>query len=258
MPAELLLITVQIMINELSLQPFNKLNCMGMLNTLLPPQSASGGKLPSPLLTHQTLRQERDSFFHYITQVQKQGPGVLEKLTQGETTKWSVVQKEVDKYLRVAKNIIDDCMATMGTEDFKSIDEPRKGKKTDSGVSFGSDMRPVISSSIHEQPLRKASIDSQSTSKGLSKLEKLSREFRRMRVKSRPDVEEIVKRDHELPLVGDSKGKSIKKARSLANLRGRNSSSTSVAGSRKGSDAVHFDPEEMRRARALYESRNAS
>lgn len=246
------------MINELSLQPFNKLNCMGMLNTLLPPQSANSGRLPSPLLTHQTLRQERDSFFHYITQVQKQGPGVLEKLTQGETTKWSVVQKDVDKYLRVAKNIIDDCMATVGTEDFKSIDEPRKGKKTDSGVSFGSDMRPITSSSTNEQPLRKASIDSQSAPKGLSKLEKLSREFKRMRVKTRPDVEEIVKMDQELPMVGDNKGKKIKKARSLANLRGRNSSSTSLTGSRKGSDAVPFDAEEMKRARALYDSRNAS
>ncbi|KAF1979630.1 hypothetical protein BU23DRAFT_101917 [Bimuria novae-zelandiae CBS 107.79] len=248
-----------IMINELSLQPFNKLNCVGMLNTLLPPQPASGGKLPSTLLTCQTLRQERDSFFYYITQVQKHGPGVLEMLTQGESTKWSVVQKEVDKYLRVAKNIIDDCMATVGTEDFKSVDEPRKGKKTDSGVSFGSQMRPSTSSSIHEKPLPLSPIDTQSAPKGLSKLEKLSREFKRMRVKTRPDVEEMVKLDQDLPMVGDNKGKKIKKARSLANLRGRNHSSTSVsASSRNGSDAVPFDAEEMKRARAVYESRHAS
>ncbi|KAJ4347312.1 uncharacterized protein N0V89_011252 [Didymosphaeria variabile] len=247
-----------IMINELSLQPFNKLNCMGMLNTILPPQPSSGGKLPSPLLNHQTLRQERDGFFNYIQQVQKQGPGVLEMLTQGESTKWSVVQKEVDKYLRVAKNIIDDCMATMGTEDFKSVDEPRKGKKTDSGVSFGSDVRPSTSSSTHDKPLPELHMDREPASKGLSKLEKLSREFKRMRVKSRPEVEEMVKMDQDLPMVGENQGKKIKKARSLANLRGRNSSSASVAGSRKGSDAIPFDAEEMRRARQLYDAKHAS
>lgn len=245
------------MINELSLLPFNKLNCMGMLNTLLPPQPASGGKLPSPLLTSQKLRQERDTFFHYITQVQKHGPGVLENLTQGESTNWQAVQTQVDKYLRVAKNIIDESMATMGTEDFKSVAEPRKGKKTDSGVSFGSDLRPSTSSSIHERPVSESSNDGHSTLKGLSKLEKLSREFKRMRIKTRPDVEEMIKMDQDVPAVEDCKSKKIKKARSLANLRGRNHSSSSVAGSRKGSDAVPFNAEEMKRARAAYDSRNA-
>ncbi|KAL1595283.1 hypothetical protein SLS60_009973 [Paraconiothyrium brasiliense] len=247
-----------VMINELSLTPFNKLNCMGMLNTLLPPQPFSGGKLPSPLLNHQVLRQERDSFFHHIQQVQKQGPGVLETITQGEGTRWSVVQKEVDKYLRVAKNIIDDCMATMGTEDFKSVDEPRKGKKTDSGVSFGSEVRPSTSSSTHDKPLPELHMDREPAPKGLSKLEKLSREFKRMRVKSRPEVEEMVKIEQDLPVVGESQPKKIKKARSLANLRGRNGSLASVAGSRKGSDAMPFDAEEMKRARQLYEAKHAS
>ena len=102
-------------------------------------------------------------------------------------------------------------------------------------------------------------MDAQSAPKGLSKLEKLSREFKRMRVKTRPDVEEIVKMDNDLPMIGDNKGKKIKKARSLAHLRGRNSSSTSIAtSSRKGSDAIPFDAEEMKRARAVYDSRNAS
>ncbi|KAF9732917.1 hypothetical protein PMIN06_012370 [Paraphaeosphaeria minitans] len=247
-----------VMINELSLQPFNKLNCMGMLNTLLPPQPASGGRLPSPLLTQQTLRQERESFFHYIRQVQKSGPGCLEVLTQGETTKWSVVQKQVDKYLRVAKNIIDDCMTTMGTEDFKSVDEPRKGKKTDSGVSFGSDnRRPSTGSSTHDRTLPEALVDREPTPKGLSKLEKLSREFKRMRVTSRPEVKEMVKMEQDLPMVGENQGKKIKKARSLASLRGRSSVAASAA-HRKGSDAVPFDAEEMKRARQLYEARNAS
>jgi len=248
------------MINELSLQPFNKLNCMGMLNTLLPPQPSSGGKLPSPLLSYPTLRQERDSFFHYIQQVQKHGPGILKPLTEGEKTNWIAVQKEVDKYLRVAKHIIDDCLATMGTEDFKSVEEPRKGKKTDSGVSFGSELRPRTASTHSDKPLPDFPVDSLSSSKGLSKLEKLSREFKRMRVKTRPSVEEIVKFDHEeMPVAGEHKGRKLKKARSLANIIARNSSSSSLASSsRKGSEVEHFDAEEMKRARMLYDSKNAA
>lgn len=242
------------MINELSLQPFNKLNCMGMLNTLLPPRPGSGGKLPSPLLTEQTLRQERESFFHYIRQVQKTGPGCLEQLTQGESTKWSVVQKQVDKYLRVAKNIIDDCMTINGTEDFKSVDEPRKGKKTDSGVSFGSDRRPSTVSSTHDKTVPEAIVATEPAAKGLSKLEKLSREFKRMRVSSRSEVKEMVMMEPDLPMVGENQGKKIKKAKSLASLRGR----SSISADRKGSDAVPFDAEEMKRARQLYEARNTS
>ncbi|KAF2240765.1 hypothetical protein BU26DRAFT_189275 [Trematosphaeria pertusa] len=246
-----------IMINELSLHPFNKINCMGMLNTLLPPQQ-NGGKLPSSLLNHQTLKQERESFFHYIQQVQKHGAGVLRPLMEGEKTNWPVVQKEVDKYLRVAKNIIDDCMATLGTEDFKPVEESRKGKKTDSGVSFGSELRPSTGSSL-EKPLPDSPADA-SVPKGLSTLEKITREFKRMRVKTRPDVEEIVKMEQHLPMTGENKGKKIKKARSIASLgrlKQANSSSTSLAGSRKGSDAVPFDAEEMRRARMVYEASQA-
>jgi hypothetical protein len=239
------------MINELSLQPFNKLNCMGMLNTLLPPPQQH--RLPSALLTHQTLKQERESFFIYIQQVQKLGPGVLQPLTEGEKTSWSAVQKEVDKYLRVAKNIIDDCLATLGTDDFKPVEEARKGKKTDSGVSFASDLRPSTASSI-DKPLPVSPTESPPTPKGLSKLERFTREFKRMRVKTRVEVEEIVKLDQHLPMTGENKGKKIKKARSLANLKGSNSSLTSLISSRKGSDAVPFDPELAKRARDAYEA----
>ena len=114
------------MINELSLQPFNKLNCMGMLNTLLPPQSPSGHtRLPTPLLTQQLLKNERETFFEYIGKVQKNGPGVLKpviELNKGaaDESGWDNIQRTVDKYLRVAKNMIDDCIATTGTEDFTS------------------------------------------------------------------------------------------------------------------------------------------
>lgn len=260
------------MINELSLQPFNKLNCMGMLNTLLPPQSPSGNsKLPSPLLSAAALKQERDSFFEYIRLVQKNGPKVLKEVMDvgklpGELTGWDHVQKSVDKYLRVAKNTIDDCISTTGTNDFKPVEEPRKGKKTDSGVSFGSERRPSTANSTSEKPLPTMATDSKSNAKNFSTLERITREFKRMRVKTRPDVEEIVKMDKPAAAaqtspatVPDNHGKkSMKKARSFANLgglRSANASSASLIGSRKGSEAdIPFDKEAMRRHRQLYEA----
>lgn len=250
------------MINELKAQPFNKLNCVGMLNTLLPPLHESS-KLPSPVLEHETLRDERDAFFDYIRFVQKNGPSALDPIAShnagpGEESSWPAVQRIVDKYLRVAKNMIDDCLATTGPESFKAYAEERKGKKTDSGVSFGSERRPSVAPSTREHM-----DDSMSTytsgSKGASKLERITREFKRMRVKPRPSVEEIVRvesrtsTDHNT-LAVDPKTNKLKKARSFASLKFGNSSSLSLA-SRKGSDVGEaFDADQMKRARAMYDA----
>ncbi|KAF2742677.1 hypothetical protein M011DRAFT_452669 [Sporormia fimetaria CBS 119925] len=257
-----------IMINELSLQPFDRLNCMAMLNTLLPPQSPSGSSaLPTPLLAPKVLKEERDSFFEYIMKVQKHGPAVLQPVIElnrspGDETGWDNIQKNVDKYLRVAKHMIDDCVATTGTDDFTSSDE-RKGKKTDSGVSFRSDQHPPVAAPVVEKPLPAMPAEPKAATKGLNKIERITRELRRMRIKTRPDVEEIVKVDRQntlespkTPTEGGKEKKSLRKARSLANLthlRSANGSSASLA-SRKGSEALPFDPEEMRRHRQLYES----
>ncbi|KAF2012167.1 hypothetical protein BU24DRAFT_271274 [Aaosphaeria arxii CBS 175.79] len=261
-----------IMINELSIQPFNKLNCLAMLNTLLPPQSPSGNSvLPSPLLQASTLKEERDCFFEYIGRVQKRGPRVLQEIVmfgkgEKDANGWYPVQRSVDKYLRVAKNTIDDCLATTGIETFTPAEGERKGKKTDSGVSFGSERRPSTIDSTADKVLPNMPNEALQAHKGLSKLERITREFKRMRVKTRPDVEEIVKVERhaavdQIPIPGDKSKKSLKKARSFANLgglRAANASSTSLtSGSRKGSDAMGFDAEAMKRHRKLYDQTQA-
>ncbi|KAF9696808.1 hypothetical protein EKO04_005648 [Ascochyta lentis] len=250
-----------IMINELSIQPFNKLNCMGMLNTLLPPMHDSS-KLPSPVLGCEVLKEERDSFFDYIRLVQKSGPDVLKPIMNHakdpeDETSWSTIQRTVDKYLRVAKNMVDDCLATTGPESFKAYAEERKGKKTDSGVSFGSERRPSVGSTAHEQHDEEPMSTYAPAPKGASKLERITREFKRMRVKPRPSVEEIVQVNSRtdtdyVPQAAEAKGKKLKKARSFASLKFGNGSSLSLS-SRKGSDASEaFDPEQMKKARAMY------
>lgn len=253
------------MINELSMQPFNKINCMGMLNTVLPPMQHRA-KLPSPLLNAETLKEERDGFFEYIRLVQRHGPAVLDPIrqlnkAQDDETGWPALQILVDKYTRAAKQMIDDCLNITGPETFDRFsDESRKGKKTDSGVSFGSDRRPSVGSTMQDRHLQDSTANYAPAPKGLSKLERITREFKRMRVKSRPEVEEIIHINprspiEEIPQTGSSPGKkTLKKAKSLASLRFGNGSSMSLA-SRKGSDAV-FDPAQMAKHRAMYEARN--
>ncbi|KAJ8115633.1 hypothetical protein OPT61_g2768 [Boeremia exigua] len=251
-----------IMIHELSNQPFNKLNCMGMLNTLLPPMPDST-RLPSPALEHEALKEERDTFFEYIHSVQKNGPGVLDSIISynagpGEESGWPAVQRVVDKYLRVSKNMIDDCLSTLGPESFKAYAEERKGKKTDSGVSFGSERSSSIGHNAHEYA-EEPKPSYNATSKGASKLERITREFKRMRVKPRPSVEEIVQVNSRsdtdyVPQATEPKSNRLMKARSFASLKFGNGSSLSLV-SRKGSDASEaFDPEQMKKARAMYDA----
>lgn len=253
------------MINDLSIQPFNKLNCMGMLNTLFPPMQ-DPTKLPSPLLDLEALKAERDGFFKWIRQVQKEGPSVLKPIMdmnkgQDDETGWSAVHKVIDKYTKVAKSMIDDCLHTAGPESFA---EHRAGKKTDSGVSLGgrsfvSDRRPSVASSLHEQHVPEPMPTYAPAPKTLSKLERITREFRRMRVKPRTDVEEIVRIDQRsaaeyVPQPDDGTGrKSLKKAKSLASLKFGNGSSVSLS-SRKGSESIPFDSEEMKKHRKMYEA----
>lgn len=244
------------MINHLSDDEFNKLNCISYLNTLFPPVHGQT-QLPSQYLNHEALKEERQIFFDMISQVQKKGPDVLLPLINRDKrpedrTGWPSVQRIVDKYLRVAQNMIQDCMSTHGPESFdRYMNGLGKDKKHDSGVSFGSERRPSLVASVHEKPAPEPMQHYASSTKGLSKLERITREFKRMRVKPRPEVEEITQFN---PHPSEPTGKkSLKKARSLANIKFGNGSSASLA-SRKGSDAAAFDAEQMRKHRLMYES----
>lgn len=251
-----------IMINVLS-EPFNKLDCLSMLNTLLPPIHDQT-KLPCLLVTPQMLKDERELFFGLIRDVQQNGREVLRPyidMNKGpeDTTGWPSVQRIVAKYLRVADNMIQDCIATTGPDSFAAYtDERSKDKKHDSGVSFGSERRPSVGPSLHERKASEPFANYAPAPKGLSKLERITREFKRMRVKPRTEVEEITHINQRATPDSNTKApvaekKSLKKARSLASLKFGNGSSLSLA-SRKGSDAVPFDAHQMKKHRMLYEA----
>lgn len=258
-----------ILINEMSLVPFNKHNCVAMLNTLYPPVATSQ---PTKVLTAAILKKQRDGFFRYIQIVEKNGPSVLKTVMDqgkldGDDNGWGAVQQCLDKYLSVAKNMIDDCSEITNVDHFGPAEGTgkRKGKKTDSGVSFGSDQRPSTSTSTKEKPLPSSPNESKFSYKGLSTLEKITREFKRMRVKSRVEVDEIVKYEKPTAALQEIdandnqklKQKSLRKMRSLGalqSLKTGNISSTSLVGRRKASDNIDYNPEEMKRHRMMYET----
>jgi len=142
------------LLNELSLLPFNKTNCIAMLNTLYPPPIPGSAQTAAPTvqLTPQILSSQRNGFFRYITAVERNGKDVLKSLYEqnkkpGDESGWTNLRDSLDNYLRMATSIIDECHEITGRSNKSSsvstsfgsaaaFDEDGR-RKIDSGISFG-------------------------------------------------------------------------------------------------------------------------
>lgn len=264
---------IQTLINELSLTPFNRHNCLAMLNTLYPPVISSQ---PTTKLSPTILTSQREGFFRYVQGVEKRGPKILETLMQqgkssGDLNGWNVVAQTLDAYLCLANSIITECAAITDANDLASSEEAskRKGRKVDSGVSFSSnsDKRPSTAGSssgnselsmsisinkpLPPPPTRSGAPSTKSNGSFMQKL-------RKMRVSARPEVEEIVRRsdpdekENWMEETSTFKQKGLRKMRSLGALSERNLSVTSLLRSRNVSPAPAFDTLEMNRRRLEY------
>ncbi|OQE46115.1 hypothetical protein PENCOP_c001G02726 [Penicillium coprophilum] len=145
-----------VLVNQMMLEPFDKANCLALLNTLLPPVHRDS-PTPTQQLTPATLGHHRDTFFKYITNY-KGDPSMLEAImTQGarpnEENGWPALHETLDRYLNAVLEMIDECIL---------INEPcqigKSGvqRRTDSGISFGPDFGPcpaISQSSDTEKPL---------------------------------------------------------------------------------------------------------
>lgn len=141
------------LINELSLTPFNKANCIAMLNTLYPPINIHSKQQfvpPTADLTPEILSKQREQFFLYIKGVEKRGSVALSTLVasgkrEDDPTGWKGLRQTLDNYLRMANNIIEECYEITGrghsptTASFSCTDSEEEGRrKVDSAISFGS------------------------------------------------------------------------------------------------------------------------
>lgn len=274
------------------LEPFNKTNCLAMLNTLYPPVMSSQ---PTSKLTIPTLQSQREGFFKYIQTVEKRGTGCLETLMkqgrrEGEANGWAAARRTLSQYLALANSTINECRdvnnlrfnATRPLEPAVPPPAPptanedierRNGRKVDSGVSFGaqgqhSKNNSTSSTKSHASTFRSAhSQQHYDIGKGGTALERLAREFRKMRPKQKSINEIDVSRRPSLNLldqenqtpgpVSPPKPKGIgrlRKMKSLGALSEANTSVTSLMGFSRSATPT-FDPKEMKKQRDAYERR---
>ncbi|KAL8940479.1 MAG: hypothetical protein Q9216_002808 [Gyalolechia sp. 2 TL-2023] len=221
------------LINEMRLEPFSKANSIAMLNTLYPPTNLVP---PTRQLTSAILETQRSTFFRYITAVEKNGKQVLKNLElQGkgpnDDNGWAAVRESVDKYLRTANGVIEECLEIAGpdTLDPNSQEYRRSERRADSGVSFGIGDRPSTSSSSRGSrsnsttnkplpaspplghPPQPTNAPHSPKKKGTT-LEKIARELRNLRARSDPNKSAIATMEGEKP-------KNVKKIKSTSSLR---------------------------------------
>ena len=254
-----------IIINELSLTPFSKHNCVAMLNTLYPPVTSSQ---PTSKLTPSIMKHQRDGFFKYIQSVERNGTRVLSTLMQQGQTEldengWEPVVRTMHTYLQVASSMISECAEISVVEDVsprKNSDSTtsrhsRKAGKADSGVSFNASEKlsdPPVAGPEPSSPVETTRPKTPTGGRSGTALEKIARGLKTIG-RSRTDVTEMVPSVPAPVQSSPPKAKGLRKMRSLGALDGRNGSKTSIASSRKDSVPT-FDADEMRAQRLKYEA----
>lgn len=183
------------------LEPYNKANCIAMLNTLFPPVTPSAKHLTSQL-TPGILKSQRDGFFRYISAMDSNGKHILDDIRgqgarAGDKDGWPLVYAALDNYLRLAKEMIDQCTAV---SDVKTLErdiyvqrqrrsDHHEARKSHSDVSFRStDTAPSLTTSgasstetvdkaFPQSPTQQFSASSKPAG---SALERLTRELRKL------------------------------------------------------------------------------
>lgn len=219
-------------------EPYNKANCIAMLNTLFPPVTEFT-TTATPQLSPHVLKSQRDGFFRYISAVDANGKQILDQIIQhgaqpGEKNAWSLVRDTLDKYLRTANEIIDECHGI----DRSTLEEEskRKGRKVDSGVSFAASINSSSGNSNDcnlDKPLPPSPADDIQEKSGGSTLERLARELRKMKI-------------------GESgKSKGLKSMRSHSALAVRSDNLYTHS-----SESSFFDIDDQKRKRLIWEAKS--
>lgn len=244
-----------ILINELSLLPYNKHNCVAMLNTLYPPVISSQ---PTSKLTTTVLKGQRDGFFKYIISVEKNGSRILNNLMQqgkvpGDENGWLSVTRTLGLYLQLANSIITECTDISDVQDVSPRRNRESGgsrttRKADSGISFGSERSSTRPNSNAEpisptEPLPRPKTPS--GGRPGTALEKLARGLKTIG-RSRTDISEI--NTQEAPFSPPAeKHRTLRKMRSLGSLDLRKAQGAAPP-------SPTFDADAMRLQRMKYDA----
>lgn len=259
-----------------------------MLNTLYPPVMSTQ---PTAKLTIPILTKQRDGFFKYIQTVERRGNKdclnnlISQNKLEGEATGWPAVKRTLTQYLTLANSMINECWDVNNVPynptrpllppseesmDVIEIDtDKRKGRKVDSGISMGNDSlhsknaSTSSNKSSFSQYSQQPSRPGTPIGKGGSTLERIAREFRKMRPKQKVEVNEIIPQRtyHDLEQENGNAAPSkttmsrLRKMKSLGALSDLKQSNSSQSSLRGGTGMPMFDPEEMKRQRDAFERR---
>ncbi|KAJ5878663.1 hypothetical protein N7455_002128 [Penicillium solitum] len=166
-----------ILVNQMMLEPFDKANCLALLNTLLPPLHRDSST-PTQQLSTAILGNHRDTFFKFITNFESD-PSILEPIMKqgarpGDENGWPALYDVVDRYLNAALEMIDECILI---NEPGQISKSGVQRRTDSGISFGPDFGPcptIFQPSDTEKPLPHFPEPNTGTSKHGSLLERFA------------------------------------------------------------------------------------
>ncbi|KAJ5551114.1 hypothetical protein N7535_000943 [Penicillium sp. DV-2018c] len=127
-----------VLVNEMMLEPFNKANCLALLNTLFPPVHRDS-PVPTQQCSVAALQAHRDTFFGLITNYEAD-PSILEPIIaqgarNGEENGWPALHESIDRYLTAVLETIDEC--TLVSEPCQ-IGRSGVQRRIDSGISFQS------------------------------------------------------------------------------------------------------------------------
>ncbi|KAJ5235325.1 uncharacterized protein N7469_004493 [Penicillium citrinum] len=223
-----------ILINDMLLEPQNKVNHIAMLNTLYPPVTDKTCS-PTPHLTYQHLKTQRDGFFRYINAVAVHGKQALDPMLsqgapEGESTSWPALRECLLRYVENVNELIDESML-VNEPSYVSVDgTPYRGKsrKVDSGISFGSAADASLSEGEAEKPLPQFPLPKAEKAKAGSFLERIAREMR--------------------SLGPSARAKNLRKMKSTTALNSRPSSQHSSA------ESSFFEIDEQKRRRLIGEA----
>ncbi|KAJ5703476.1 hypothetical protein N7493_011865 [Penicillium malachiteum] len=172
------------MVNAIMLDTKDKANHIAMLNSLFPPANENTF-IPTSLMNHVSLRGHRERLFQYINLAYKDGidalnSAVYEGARPGYRTVWIDTWEILDRYLVMVSQTIDDCLLITDPP-VQEETGSRKGRKVDSGISFGSGSLYLPSDFAGDKPLPNFPLPPVENSKPLgSSLERLGKEIKRM------------------------------------------------------------------------------
>lgn len=202
--------------------PFNKQNCVAMLNTLFPPIASVS---PTANPTQDTLQEQRDDFFKKISSVEKSGPQVLSSIhqqgmTEGDANGWAPVARQLGMYLQLTTSMMDECCNMQNVERLvphKHVFGKGGNSKTDTNVSLsGFDKWPSTSGTGVTFPTEPCRPKTSSGARG-TQLGKLARGLETFG-RSRTKVADLSPEDEMFAIPHQKQHKAVKKIRSIGKL----------------------------------------